>query len=57
MDFGSDPKLTVRSDYKIEKTSDSLLKNDVTLVSLPGKRTSMPELLSSFLAKRGLPGD
>jgi len=53
VDFGSDPKLTVRSDYKIEKTSDSLLKNDVTLITLPGKRTSMPQLLSSFLEKEG----
>ena len=53
VDFGSDPKLTVTSDFKIEKTSDSLLKNDVTLVTLPGKRTSMPELLSSFLEKEG----
>jgi hypothetical protein len=53
VDFGSDPKLTVTSDFKIEKTSDSLLKNDVTLVTLPGKRTSMPQLLSSFLEKEG----
>jgi len=53
VNFGSDPKLTVTSDFKIEKTSDSLLKNDVTLVTLPGKRTSMPELLSSFLEKEG----
>jgi len=51
--FGSDPKLTVTSDFKIEKTSESLLKNDVVLVNIAGRRTGLPPPLLSFLAKEG----
>lgn len=53
VDFGRDPKVTVISDFKIEKTSESLLKNDVVLVNLAGKRKGMPQLLVSFLGKEG----
>ena len=53
VDFGSDPKLTVTSDFKIEKTSESLLKNDVVLVNLAGKKNGMPQPLLSFLEKEG----
>jgi hypothetical protein len=53
MDFGRDPKVTVTSDFKIEKTTESLLKNDVVLVNLSGKRDGMPQPLLSFLAKEG----
>lgn len=53
VDFGTDPKLTVASDYKIEKTADSLLKNDIVLVNLDGNRKGMPPPLLAFLGKEG----
>jgi len=53
VDFGSDPKLTVVSDFKIEKTSESLLKNDVVLVNVNGKHRGIPPLLLSHLDKEG----
>lgn len=51
--FGSDPRLTVSSDFKIEKTHDSLLKNNVVLLNLFGRRTAFPAVLRSFLEKDG----
>jgi hypothetical protein len=53
VDFGSDPKLTVSSDFKIEKTSESLLNNDVILVNVAGNSSGMPTSLISFLDKEG----
>lgn len=53
VEFGTDPKLTVTSDFKIEKTSDSLLKNDVILVNLDGYRKGLPPPLLAFLGKEG----
>ena len=53
VNFGSDPKLTVTSDFKIEKTSESLLKNDVVLVNVTGKHRGIPPLLLSYLDKEG----
>jgi hypothetical protein len=53
VDFGADPKLTVSSDFKIEKTSESLLKNDVFLVNVAGNSRGMPASLISFLDKEG----
>jgi hypothetical protein len=51
MDFGTDPKLTVRSDFKIEKTPESLLKQDIVLMnsgSMP-----LPSVIGNFLKKEG----
>ncbi|RQW87017.1 MAG: hypothetical protein EHM79_08660 [Geobacter sp.] len=53
VDFGADPKLTVTSDFKIEKTSESLLKNDVVLVNVTGQHRGIPPQLISFLDKEG----
>jgi len=53
VDFGTDPKLTVTSDFKIEKTAESLLKNDIVLVNLDGNRRGMPRSLLEFLDKEG----
>lgn len=53
IDFGTDPKLTVTSDYKIEKSAESLLKNDIVLVNLDGNRNGMPPPLLAFLDKEG----
>lgn len=51
--FGTDPKLTVTSDFKVEKTADSLLKNDVLLLNLTGRRIAFPASLVSFLQQEG----
>ncbi|TLN03213.1 peptidoglycan-binding protein LysM [bacterium] len=53
VDFGTDPKLTVTTDFKIEKTAESLLKNDIVLVNLQGNRKGLPPSLRAFLDKEG----
>lgn len=53
VDFGSDPKLTVSSDFKIEKSSESLMNDDVFLVNVAGNSRGMPTSLISFLDKEG----
>ncbi|MDD2335428.1 MAG: hypothetical protein PHD01_02500 [Geobacteraceae bacterium] len=53
VDFGSDPKLAVSSDFKIEKTPESLMNNDVVLVNVAGNSRGMPTSLISFLEKEG----
>jgi hypothetical protein len=51
MEFGTDPKLTVRSDFKIEKTSESLIKQDVVLMN--SGRVPFPAVIGGFLKKEG----
>ncbi len=51
MEFGADPKLVVRSDFKVEKTPESLIKQD--LVLLNSGKTSLPHSLGDFLKKEG----
>ncbi len=51
MEFGVDPKLTVQSDFKVEKTAESLIKQDVVLVN--SGRTLLPPSLGEFLKKEG----
>ncbi|MBC8019386.1 MAG: LysM peptidoglycan-binding domain-containing protein, partial [Verrucomicrobia bacterium] len=51
MDFGTDPKLTVRSDFKIEKTSESLMKQDVILMN--AGRNAFSPVIGEFLNKEG----
>jgi hypothetical protein len=51
--FGSDPKVTVTSDYKIEKNADSLSNSDVYLVNVTGRNIGLPLSLLSFLEKEG----
>lgn len=51
MEFGVDPKLTVQADFKVEKTAESLIKQDVVLVN--SRRTSLPPSLAEFLKKEG----
>lgn len=51
MDFGVDPKITVQADFKVEKSADSLMKQDVVLVN--SGRTSLPPTLGAFLKKEG----
>ncbi len=51
MEFGVDPKLTVQADFKVEKTAESLMKQDIVLVS--SGRTSLPPSIGDFLKKEG----
>ena len=53
VDFGTDPQLTVTSDFKIEKRPDSLLKQDLTLLNVSEARSGMPNSLVSFLNRQG----
>lgn len=51
MEFGTDPKLVVRSDFKVEKTPESLIKQDVVLLN--SGKTAMPQPLGDFLKDEG----
>jgi hypothetical protein len=53
VDFGVDPKITVRADFKIEKNPDSLLRQDVTLLNVSEKRPATPDGLVRLLAGNG----
>ena len=51
IDFGTDPKLTVNADFKVEKSPESLSKQDVVLINSGLGAT--PPLLVSYLKKEG----
>jgi hypothetical protein len=51
MDFGSDPKLTIHSDFKIEKTPESLIKQDLLLMN--AGHSTFPGVIYEFLKKEG----
>lgn len=51
MSFGTDPKLTVRADFKVEKNADSLINQDVVIIS--NNRTFFPSTLGNLLKKEG----
>ncbi|MHB8058945.1 MAG: LysM peptidoglycan-binding domain-containing protein [Desulfuromonadaceae bacterium] len=51
MEFGVDPKLVINADFKVEKTAESLIKQDVILVN--SRRTLLPPSLGAFLKKEG----
>lgn len=51
LEFGVDPKITVHADFKVEKTAESLIKQDVVLVN--SGRTALPPFLGAFLTKEG----
>jgi hypothetical protein len=53
IDFGSECKVTVQADFKIEKNQDSLLRQDITLLKVPGKRPATPQALVRLLASHG----
>jgi hypothetical protein len=53
VDFGSDPKITVQTDFKIEKSPDSLLRQDITLLNVSETRRATPEGLVKLLAGNG----
>lgn len=49
--FGADPLLTVRTDFKVEQSADSVLRNEVTLISTA--RQGMPPRVVDYLGKQG----
>jgi len=53
VDFGSDPKITMRADFKIEKSPDSVLRQDVTLLNVGQNRRTTPDGLVRLLAGNG----
>ncbi|MBU5614386.1 LysM peptidoglycan-binding domain-containing protein [Geomonas azotofigens] len=53
VDFGTDCKVIVQADFKIEKSQDSLLRQDITLLKVPGKRPATPQALVRLLASHG----
>ncbi len=53
VEFGSDPKITVNADFKIEKNPESLLHQDITLLNVGENQRKLPEHLLSFLEKKG----
>jgi hypothetical protein len=51
MEFGADPTVTVHSDFKIEKSADSLVNQDVVLLN--NERHALPTALRGMLKKEG----
>lgn len=51
MDFGADPKLTIHSDFKIEVTPESLIKQDIVLMN--SGFAPLSPVIDSFLKKEG----
>lgn len=51
LEFGGDPKLTVRSDFKVERNAHSLLNNDVLLLN--DEKFPSSSALAAFLKKEG----
>jgi hypothetical protein len=52
MDFGFDPLLTIHSDFKVEKTAESIVKFDVLLMN--AGQTSYPPAIKDFLKTEGM---
>jgi hypothetical protein len=53
VDFGSDPKITVQADFKIERSPESLLNQDVALLNVLPLRPATPDGLVRLLADNG----
>lgn len=49
--FGTDPLLTVRADFKVEQSAESVLRNEVALVS--AARQGMPPRMVDYLGRHG----
>lgn len=52
MDFGTDPQLTIRSDFKVEKSAESVIKFDMLLMN--AGRTAYPKVIKDFLNNEGV---
>jgi len=53
MEFGEDPRLLVRAEYRIERTSESLIRNETVLLFTDYGRYAMPPSLQGFLGEVG----
>jgi len=51
--FGADPQITVRADFKIEKSPDSLMRQEITLLNVSKNRRATPQGLVTLLAEHG----
>lgn len=49
--FGTDPQLKVRSDFKVERTAESVMRNEVMLVN--ASRQRLPDHLTAYLKTQG----
>jgi hypothetical protein len=49
--FGTDPQLKVRSDFKVERTAESVIRNEVMLVS--ASRQRLPDHFTAYLKTQG----
>ena len=52
MDFGSDPLLTIHSDFKVEKSAESVVKFDILLMN--AGQISYPRVIKDFLQNEGV---
>lgn len=51
MSFGTDPLLKLRADFKVERTAESVMRNEVMLVS--AARQGLPTRLTSYIKTQG----
>ena len=51
--FGSDPKLTVTTDFKVENDANSALQHDIYLFNSEPRSGSIPAVLADYLAGQG----
>ena len=51
--FGTDPMITLRSDFKIEKVPESLMRHDITLLNVSRDRQPTPQGLVALLGRNG----
>jgi hypothetical protein len=51
--FGTDPKLTVNADFKVEKDPDSPLQQDIFLINTTPGKGGFPQVLAGFMARQG----
>ncbi|HEX2768027.1 MAG TPA: peptidoglycan-binding protein LysM, partial [Geobacteraceae bacterium] len=51
--FGSDPKLTVTTDFKVENDANSPLQHDIFLFNSEPRSGSIPAVLAEYLASQG----
>lgn len=53
VEFGEDPRLSVRADYRIERTAESLMRNETVLLYTGSGRYALPQSLQGFLGNAG----
>ena len=53
MHFGDDPRLSVRADFRLERTPDSLLRNEAVLLYTGAGRYALPPSLQGYLGSAG----